>query len=252
MRTRFVPALLSLLLAATVAVINGRSIQQSTRPADNELSITPFGSLVELKAANLKGPLVEGYGIAYRIRNEKIARIAYAVGNQIAKDKLIPDQKSPSNNRALVRTTDKALEITHEYSWDKKTRRLIITRVFSNVSPSPVIIERITNYIEAKLLIPLQGMPIQFCPITNYDNDCSGCPPCPCVSGPLPCHPNGLLLEFLMPGSKLMEIDEKGDAIDRELIATYRRSGVNMKNDQLMPGLKWEVTVDYKLPNVKP
>ena len=194
---------LVLLVGCGLLIENGSSAKQA-RQANRRVSISNQGTLVELFDADgksLVGKVVgDGFKLTYRTQGRP--RSASATTRETSRLLISRESLTFHDNtgKAVVKTTDGALEITSSYTFDHSTGELTIERRFQNISEVPVTLRQVQNYIDRRLAsegqinvsVPGAAMPedrIRAVLAHGNNSDCgtSKCVPKPVCLCPLGC-----------------------------------------------------------------
>src|ERR1700686_1496379 len=140
MKKKQAALVLALLLLSALAMTYGPLFRKRAQRSGQSLSISEQGTLRDLFDANGKsrfGPIVsDGFDVSYRTQSRSVS--ASAIGTNINGLQFEFGKPNGDPARAIVETSDKALEITSHFMLDESGKTLIIERRFRNVSKNKI------------------------------------------------------------------------------------------------------------------
>src|ERR1051325_6732603 len=143
------------LLAGCALIGNESWARQGTYRPRQTLAISKHGTLVELSDADGKGRTKKASGDGFKLNYKTLgkSRSASAIEKKTNRLRTSFEAARYDGNKAtaVVRTADKALEITSELTFDATAGELIIKRKIRNISTHPVILQGVWNYIDPKV-----------------------------------------------------------------------------------------------------
>ncbi len=118
------------------------------------LTVTKSAMLQELHFTDgrLITDVYDGFALSYTTRSQK--RSALATPKAMKGLRIMPEGVTVDGNTTtvVVRTSDNALEITSHFKFDQSGKRLMIQRVFRNVSTKPVALRAIRQFVDPELI----------------------------------------------------------------------------------------------------
>ena len=172
---------------ASLALLLFASLAFGQPPTGPQLGT--YGNLVGLRdkygkdvLGQIPRPLLEGYAIAYRVKNSSglpEQRLVYAIGDRLSSKLFRVEKKKSTDSTKVIITEDKTLEISRSFTWDEKSRSLKTQMTITNVGNSELSITGIEFQIDARVLAQsnLAAIPVPnpLCPTNNPCDECPGC-----------------------------------------------------------------------------
>ncbi len=175
MKSRIAPLMIALLTCGALMAAGCQSAQEQAQPPAQKsdprepaqssaqkterapkIEIGEYGTLKRLNGSdgskfptNDKETLGDGYAIGYRFTDSKtgkqVEHFLYAVGDEksagleiVPSEPTVPDANSV---KRVVKTSDGALQITHEITWNETKRQVEIRRLIQGLSEKPVHVQ---------------------------------------------------------------------------------------------------------------
>jgi hypothetical protein len=151
-----------LLIAIVIALLgcgllNGNEsfVGQTTQRTNRRFTISKYGTLLELfNADGSAAKKIAGDGFKLQYKTLGKIRSASAIEME-TKGLQTASQRAKYEGcmaTAVVQTADRSLEITSQFAFDDKTGDILIKRNFRNISKSPVALQEVWNYFDAKVM----------------------------------------------------------------------------------------------------
>jgi hypothetical protein len=165
MRVKLIALVIALVVACGLLIENGSSASPRRLHADQRLTVSPHGTLLELFETGLPSQArrVGGDGFTLRYTTRGTTRSVFAremskSGLRLSFEPVIVDGNTAT---AVRRTADLSLEITSQYTFDHNTKMLTINRKFRNISKRRVTLQTLRNYIDPTLVFGAQANHIE-------------------------------------------------------------------------------------------